>query len=438
MRLFAVLIGLLAFGPGFAAEPFGRASIGSAEGIVPGQQVHVVVDVFAPEFFTSPPQFPLFDVPDALVMLSGDRAQNLVQTIDGVQYSGIRRSYAVVPEKAGSFPLPVIEIDLGYSSNGSPVKAMVKVALPSFDVGPSSHQSATPFAARGLTMTQSFDRDPASLKAGDALLRTIVVFAEDTQAMLIPPVEVGTTAGVARYEKPAALADGVEQRGIGRTVETGSTRTETVVYTASSAGRFPLPAISYPWFDLDGHVLSAATLPATDVVVAQAAATERIQPELQGDVDAPASRTWRAWLLVLLLCAIDLAVAAFAWRRLPAIRTWMTRVRTRRRNSPRRRLGRIRTIIGVGDDLAIYRALQDWSRNLGYRTPSEWVEAQACPRLSTQVAILERRLFRSRDMQVDRAALASAITLQTADRRPPKQALPDLNPTAEDPLLHPL
>ncbi|MBY3232697.1 BatD family protein [Rhizobium laguerreae] len=438
MRLLAVLIGILACGPGFAAEPFASASIEGAEGIVPGQQVRVVVDVFAPEFFTSPPQFPLFDVPNALVTLSTDRAQNLVQSIDGTQYAGIRRSYAVVPEKAGSFQLPVVEIDLGYSSNGNSTKAIVKIALPSFDVDVSSSQAATPFAARGLTMTESFDRDPASLKVGDALVRTVVVFAEHTQAMLIPPVAFGTTAGVARYEKPAVLADGVEQRGIGRSVETGSTRTETVVYAVSGTGHFPLPAISYPWFDVDGHVLSAATLPATDVVVAQAAVTERIQPELQREVNAPASRAWRGWLLVILLCAIDLAVAAFAWWRLPAIRTWATRVRERRRNSPRRRLGRIRTIIRVGDDLAVYRGLQDWSRNLGYRTASEWVEAQACPRLSAQVVILERRLFRSRDMQLDRAALASAITLPTTDSWPPKRALPDLNPTAEDPSLRPL
>ncbi|MBB5261232.1 BatD family protein [Rhizobium leguminosarum] len=433
MRLLMLLIGLLTSTYVFAAEPFGRASIEGAEGIVPGQQVHVVVDVFAPEFFTSPPQFPLFDVPDALVTLSTDRAQNLVQTIDGTQYAGIRRSYAVVPEKAGSFQLPVVEIDLGFSSNGNSTKAIVKVALPSFEVGASSHQAATPFAARGLTMTQFFDRDPASLKVGDALVRTVVVFAEDTQAMLIPPVEFGTTAGMSLYEKPPVLADGIEQRGIGRSVETGSMRTETVVYTAPSTGRFPLPAISYPWFDVDGHVLSAAALPATDVVVAQAAVTERIQPELQGDVNAHASRARRGWLLVLSLCAIDLAVAAFAWRRLPAIRTWVADARARGRNSPRRRLGRIRTIIGVGDDLAVYRGLQDWSRKLGYRTTSEWVEAEACPRLTVQLAILERRLFRSRDVQWDRAALASAITLPTADRRPAKPALPDLNPT-EGPL----
>ncbi|WP_179040141.1 BatD family protein [Rhizobium leguminosarum] len=437
MRLLVLLIGLVTSTHVFAAEPFGRASIEGGEGIVPGQQVHVVVDVFAPEFFTSPPQFSLFDVPHALVTLSTDRAQNLVQTIDGTQYAGIRRSYAVIPEKAGSFQLPVVEIDLGFSSNGISTKAIVKVALPSFDVGALSHQAAMPFAARGLTMTQSFDRDPASLKVGDALVRTVVVFAEDTQAMLIPPVEFGTTAGMSLYEKPAVLADDVEQRGIGRSVETGSTRSETVVYTVSDTGRFPLPAITYPWFDVDEHVLSAATLPVTDVVVAPAAVAERIQPELQRE-NAPASRVWRGWLLVILLCAIDLAVAAFAWWRLPAIRTWAVRVRQRRRNSPRRRLSRIRTIIRVGDELAVYRGLQDWSGTLGYRTVSEWVEAQACPRLSAQVAILERRLFGSRDMQLDRAALASAITLPVADGRPPKRALPDLNPTAEDPLLRPL
>ncbi|MFW8585912.1 hypothetical protein ACOJBM_16780 [Rhizobium beringeri] len=278
MRLLAVLIGILACGPGFAAEPFARASIEGAEGIVPGQQVHVVVDVFAPEFFTSPPQFPLFDVPDALVTLSTDRAQNLMQTIEGTQYAGIRKSYAVVPEKAGSFQLPVVEIDLGYSSNGNSTKAIVKIALPSFEVGASSHQPAMPFAARGLTMTESFDRDPASLKAGDALVRTIVIFAEDTQAMLIPPITLGDAAGLARYVKPPLLADGVKQRGIGRTVETGSTRTETVVYTTSSEGSFSLPSISYSWFDVDGHANTSATLPAVALVVAQASAGERLPP----------------------------------------------------------------------------------------------------------------------------------------------------------------
>ncbi|NZD49681.1 BatD family protein [Rhizobium leguminosarum] len=430
MRLPATLFWALACGQAIAAEPFGRAAIEEAEGIVPGQQVHVVVDIFAPDFFTSPPQYPLFEVPAALVTLSDDRGQNLVQTIADVQYSGIRRSYVIVPEKPGSFALPEIAIDLGYSANGSAIKAEVHVALPSFDVAAAPNQAASPFAARNLTVTQSFDRSPTTLKAGDAVIRTVVVFAEDTQAMLIPPVDLGRAAGVAQYLKPPSLTDGVEQRGIGRSVETGSTRTETVVYTVSAEGSFRAPAVSYQWFDLDAHAGTTATLPAVDIIVAKAPSTERIDPKF----DPPGEDEGKnAWPVVLLSCAAVLAgfAAVVAWQRGSAIRAWVERRRMSRRNSPQRRLRRLRTIIRVGPDAAIYRALQDWSLSLGFRSVSDWAEAAGNPRLSAQVTILERRLFRSRDMQLDRGKFADAITLAaTNEEQARKSALPALNPVA--------
>ncbi|WP_045022583.1 BatD family protein [Rhizobium nepotum] len=436
-RFLTGLVGLLACAQAFAAEPFGRASIEDAEGIVPGQQVHVVVDVFAPDFFTSPPQFSLFDMPDTLVTLSDDRAQNLVQTIEGVQYSGIRRTYAVVPEKPGSFDLPSIEVDLGYSANGSPVKATVKVALPSFEVAADTRQDATPFAARNLTVTQSFDRDPSSLEVGDAVVRTIVIFAEDTQAMLMPPVDPGDAGGIARYMKPAVLADGVEERGIGRSVETGSTRTETIVYTTSSEGRFSLPAISYPWFDVDGHDGASAILPAITLVVAQAAAGQRLPPALE-DQSAHSNGTRKGLLAMLLPAAVALAATLCAWWRYADIRAGMRSLREQHRNSSHRRLRRMRTVIKAAPEEAIYRTLQDWSLNLGFRTVSAWVDAQENPKLAAQVAILERRLFRSRDAPLDRTALVSAIELPRAKRKAAKSALPDLNPAAARPLLPPL
>ncbi|MGZ2385595.1 hypothetical protein [Rhizobium brockwellii] len=430
MRLPALLFWAFACGQAVAAEPFGRAAIEGAEGIVPGQQVHVVVDIFAPEFFTSPPQYPLFEVPDALVTLSADRAQNLVQTIADVQYSGIRRSYVIVPEKPGSFVLPEIAIDLGYSANGSAIKAQVRVALPAFQVAAAPDQTASPFAARNLTVSQFFDRSPATLKAGDAVVRTIVVFAEDTQAMLIPPVDLGRAAGVAQYVKPPSLTDGVEQRGIGRSVEIGSTRTETVVYTVSAEGGFQAPPVSYQWFDLDAHAGATATLPAVDIVVAKAPSTEHIDPRF----DPPGEDEGKnAWPVVLLSCGAMLAcfAAVVAWQRGSAIRIWAERRPMSRRNSPRRRLRRLRTIIRVAPDPAIYRALQDWSLSLGFRSVSDWAEAQRNPRLSAQVTILERRLFRSRDMQLDRGKFADAITLAVTNKgRARKSALPDLNPVA--------
>ncbi len=433
-RPLVVLIVLLTATATFAADPFGRASIEGSEGIVPGQQVHVVVDVFAPEFFTSPPQFPLFEVGDAVVTLSSDRAQNLVQTIDGIQYSGIRSGYVVVPERAGSFKLPSIDVDLGYSASGNPIRARVKIALPAFNVGSAPDQTSTPFAARSLTITQSFDRDPATLKVGDALVRKVVIFAEDTQAMLIPPLDLGDDAGVKRYSKPALLADGVEQRGIGRSVETGSSRTENIVYTTSSEGSFTLPSISYRWFDVDAHQSSTETLAPVKIAVTSRAEGDRLAPTTGSDPVA-SNRMSKGLLALLVFAAVDLSATWLLWRRFPKLRATVEEIRERRRNSSGQRLSRLRTVIRTGSDEEIYRELQAWSRFLGFGTMWAWVEAQSVSGLATQVATLERRLFRSRDAELDRAALASSLRLPKAARDGAASPLPPLNPTGERPLL---
>ncbi len=440
MKLIVILFIMFTSTQAQASEPFGRASILEAEPLVPGQQVHVVVEVFAPDFFTSPPQFPLFDAPDALVTLPDGSAQNMVQTIDGVQYSGIRRSYAVVPEKAGSFILPDIGVDLGYSSSGTPVKVVIKVKLPTFEVSDGPSASTVPFAAKNLSISQSFDRGASTLKAGDALSRTVVVFAEDTQAMLIPPIDFGKPDGVTQYVKPPVLSDGVVRRGLGRSVETGSTRTQTVVYMTTGEGRFSLPEVSYHWFDVDGGAVATTTLSATDVVVArQDVETDRIAPELEEDVTASGKSERRWWSLVALLAsALGLVILVFIQRRSSVIRAWAKRLREKRWNSPSRRLKRLRAVVADGGEFAIYRALQDWSAGLGYRTVSDWVEAQANPVLAAQTTILNRRLFRSQDIALDRKALALAIVLPKKTHVITKSALPELNPTAQVSLLPPL
>ncbi|MQY46186.1 hypothetical protein GAO09_09000 [Rhizobiales bacterium RZME27] len=439
MRLFVLLFSLLAGGSTFASEPFGRASIMEVEKIVPGQQVHVVVEVFAPDFFTSPPQFPLFDAPDALVTLSNDIAQNMVQRMDGVQYAGIRKSYVVVPEKPGSFALPEIDIDLGYSSNGTSVKSTVKVGLPSFEVSDSPGSNALPFAARNLTITQSFDRDASSLTAGDALVRTIVIFAEDTQAMLIPSVDFAETVGIKQYVKPPVLAEGVERRGIGRSVQSGSTRTQTVVYTTTEVGRFSLPKISYPWFDTENGAVALASLPAVDLVVARdTSANEDIAPTSEEDSAVSERVTWRKWGPALLVLALGLTAFVSIRRNSQSIRAWARRIKNKRRNSPKRRLKRLRATIADGGEFAIYRTLQDWSVDLSYPTVAAWVEAQQNTSLTEQVAILERRLFRSQDVELDRKALSLAIAIPKRRTIVTKSELPELNPTTRSSLLPPL
>jgi hypothetical protein len=245
MMLLRTIILWLALGSvGFAAEPFARATIEETGRIVPGQQVQISVDVFVPDFFTSPPQFPLFDLPNAIVTLPDDRAQNMVETIDGVQYAGIRRTYAVIPETSGTFTLPPAVITLGYSQEGKPVAGQATLPAKSFivEATPGGGTASLAFAASDLTIKQSFDRDPTTLTIGDALVRTITVFAENTQAMMMPAVPIAASTGLKQYLKPPKIADGVQAED--RT--TGSTRTETITYVGRPRARSRFPRCHIP------------------------------------------------------------------------------------------------------------------------------------------------------------------------------------------------
>jgi hypothetical protein len=133
------------------------------------------------------------------------------------------------------------------------------------------------------------------------------------------------------------------------------------------------------------------------------------------------------------LAAIGLALlAAVIWLFRNPITDGFRRLSERwRHRTPSRhaRLRQLRRIIRTGQDPAIYAALQDWSRSIGHRSLTEWAESERSPRLQAQVAILQRRLFRSRDVQLDRVALADLVG-RSVGKVPGTAAstLPELNP----------
>jgi len=260
----------------------------------------------------------------------------MTETIDGVQYSGIRRNYAIVPETAGTYTLPPATIDFKYSDDGKFIQGTAQLPPTQFTaVSPTgSDKTALPFAARDVSLTQSFDRDPAKLKAGEALVRTVTIFAGNTQAMMIPPLEIGQAQGLQTYSQSPQLADGVNRDQID-----GSSRTETITYVAAAPGTFQLPSISLEWFDTLTKTTKTASLPAVDLSVAEAQApTERIAPNVQAsEAAAPAARqrTMRMIAVATLLIAVLSAVFLAGRRWLSPIRQWLTQRRQMRAESGR-------------------------------------------------------------------------------------------------------
>lgn len=422
MKILFVCFFALIVHPAFPAEPFARSAIDAGGTIVPGQQVRLTVDVFAPGFFTSPPDLPLFDMTNALVTLPEERAQNLVETVDGVQYSGIRRRYAIVAQKSGSFSVPRIDIEFTYIVDGEPHKASVSSNSTSFEVAALNNSGAL-FSARDVEISQSFTADPATLKSGDVLVRTIVVTARETQAMLIPPVSIEESYGVKHYLKPPSLEDGVS---VGRG-ETESRRTETISYTTAEEGEFTLPPIKYPWFDLEASTEAIADLPAVKMSVAGAAARGGIIPELQHI--QPSRFEQRRAVMGWILLALAAFAGAWSARKLPGLALLsLFRLRDRIKASQWSRLHRLRKTIRTAAPEIVYAALQKWSAQDGFRTLGNRLSDY--PDLAREVEKLERMLYSGHHGTFDRRRAARFLV--AASRKPAPSsvsALPELNPS---------
>ncbi|NKC05234.1 protein BatD [Ochrobactrum haematophilum] len=404
-----------------AQEPIIRAKIEETGTIVPGQQVHLVLNVLAPGFFISPPQFPLFALPHALVTLPDERSQNVTDTINGVQFSGIQKRYSIIPQVSGSYSIPAIAISFDYLEDGNRKHATATSAPLSFGVSAAQHDGQPEFAAGSLELTQSFDRPPEKLQTGDALVRMLTITATDTVAITIPPVNVGTSQGLNQYVKPATVADNVP---VGR--QTASRRVETIVYTASKPGTFTLPAVSYRWFDVQSQQAQFATLPATTVTVAPGTAKSATSVE-PARKNMPSRQVLWILALALLLFAVVLALAMRYRARLSKLlHEWNERQRSSAGRQKRQTLRIIRT----GDYAQINAALEVWSRRNGYSSVEDWAAVAGDVSLTAQVEILQRQLYgNSAPEEIDRRVFAhgveNRISRQSALKPP---ALVSLNP----------
>jgi hypothetical protein len=71
--------------------------------------------VFVPNYFTGTPDFPEFEIENAIVVLPQDRPENSNTQFGGVSYAGISETYVIYPQQAGDFHLPFAQIAVPYA-----------------------------------------------------------------------------------------------------------------------------------------------------------------------------------------------------------------------------------------------------------------------------------------------------------------------------------
>jgi hypothetical protein len=275
-----VLVLVLAFGLTVQGQaPVVHARLEPTTGITVGQPVRLVVEVLVPNYFTGSPDFPEFEIENAIVVLPQERAQNANERINGLTYAGITQTYTLYPQQPGDFQVPPAQIGVTYASK-PPKSTRARVSIPAL-----RFHADLPAAARGLdyflpttqlTMQQKWSGPLDKVRVRDTITRTITVSASKMQAMLIPPLPAQAPDGIRIYSGQPIVQDMKTNRGdfvAGR-------RTESTKF--EKEGDYTLPAIDLKWWNLSTKRLQTAVLPPAHFVASPSpgVATE-LPPEVE-------------------------------------------------------------------------------------------------------------------------------------------------------------
>jgi hypothetical protein len=418
MRVARALLALALPAAALAAHaPQVRVRIEQSGPIYVGQSLRIDVTVLVPNFFMSSPQFPLFDLPGAVVTMPGEGAVNVSETISGVTYAGIQRSYVIIPQRDGRFVLPPARITFQYAAvPGQPSPGSVTLPPQKFDVllppGAKTPQGALPVAR--VTIDQQVAGLTKPLHVGDAITRRVEIFADHTQSMMIPPPSFAAPAGVRVYRKDPQLADVTDERG----QFLGGRRVDVATYLFDRPGTYTLPEISVSWFDPRANRAQLARAPDIQVSVApNPQAKAAIAPEPPVAPAPEKSIDWRRWLPPA--SATILAAFAIFWltrRWAKRVRTFLATARAARRESEAAYFSRVLAACHANDPARSYAALGRWAWRADRASIGDYLRAADDDELCQRVTELEHRLYSCAPLSARWAGTPLATALKRTRR----------------------
>jgi hypothetical protein len=383
-----------------APEPIVQVTVDPPR-VVVGQRTRLDIVVLAPNYMTSPPELPDFQLRNAVTRQL--QSINTNEQRDGVSYAGVHFEYAIYPQEPGSYAVSDQKVHVKYAAE-PPATREVEVALPgvSFEAFvPDAASELRPFlGATRLSVEQTIKRSSDQLKAGDAVTRTVTIKAEGTPAMLLPPHAFASIDGLKLYPTQPALED----RTDGRTDVMTSTRVDSATYMLERPGEYSLPAFDIGWWNVASGKVEVVHLDAVPLKVAGdaiggnaiSAGGSRRGLTRDGLVDFVAEH----WLSALL---VAFGIAVFTWFA-PGLVRRAVHDRRRRRQAYLRSeafaFSRFRRAVHHHYARTAYFALLDWLKHFNATPPRNTAsafKAVACDTdLDRELDALENELFADR------------------------------------------
>ena len=401
----------VAMGPSaaYGQAPRARVSLEPGAVVTVGQPLTVRVQVLVPSFFMGAPVFPELNVDDAITIFV-DRGTNFTEREGPLTWAGQTRSYTVYPQRAGSFEITEIAIEVSYRGDAGLVIATATAPPTRFEarIPPEAAGLDYFIAAGDLTLEESFDVRPDTIRVGEAFSRTLTVTVRDALSMVIPPFEADSIPGLAVYPAPPRVDDSEGERGAAII----GTRIESVSYVAQVEGDYVLPAVGLSWWDVAAERLREAGVPEVRFVVVA-------NPDLVNELGLPPDSVVteavvegatgrfsladlvRRWGPVLAAVVLLLALAVRIARRYGP--GWATRLHEAERahaESERTYFRRFRAATRAGDPRATANALMAWLDHAdstpGPATFERFAAGAGDPELDRQAEALGASLYARR------------------------------------------
>lgn len=248
----------------WAQAPIARATLSPSGIVTVGQPVTLTVQVFVPSFFQGAPAYPDLDVDDAITIFN-DRGTNISERVGRDTWAGQSRTYTIYPQRVGVYEISDISVEVRYRGADGNTSAIARAPAVRFEARIPPEAAGLDYFIAGslVTLEESFDLRPDTVRVGDAFTRTVTTSVYDALSIVIPPLEIDSIPGIAIYPNQPRVDDTSGERG----AQIVGTRVESVTYVMQDEGEFALPAIELAWWDVGAERLRRESVAGTSFVV---------------------------------------------------------------------------------------------------------------------------------------------------------------------------
>lgn len=254
------------------AQPVAVKSwIETPQPVVVRQPVRLVVEVSTDSWFTAGTVITPPEIEGTLPLPSSGSPVNFTRRENGQTRTVQQWHLDFLPRAQGIFLIPTVRVQVTTAdlSSGRPVPAsrtlrtrqMAFTAVLPPGVDPAGDWIVTP----DLTVRETLGI-PEQVRAGDVLIRDIMVTAADTPGFLLRGVTDADASGQTAHADPPVIR---ESRARGAVTATLSQRLR---YEVTSSGTLTLPELRFDWWDPRSDILHTERLPARRITTADASA----------------------------------------------------------------------------------------------------------------------------------------------------------------------